>query len=427
MSDISINSGAVQGQPVYDYAKTEAQAIRVATLLVLFGTCFVNQTHIETDDQVKLIGKLELIVRLACTGMAGLLGAYGLLFVPKIRMAFLGFPGIFVTGIACCYVMGTILSPYPMYSLPYLITFTSILLFAPFAFHTLGTKLFFGVILFALWLSIFLSWFLYLAMPEFGVMVEITDASGNNRVERMAGSSHPNVLAGMCVLLSVTTAYLWFENKVSMFLCIPAMMLCALTVMLTGTRVAAVAAVFSIAVVYRHFWLRREIIPFAAAGVGLALLAGLIVFSDDSEGLFSSSLLKSTTRSGSLDEITSVTGRAEIWVYVCEKIMERPIQGYGPGVVKFYLFEKQHLLHTHNVVLNMAFLGGLFGGLFAILMFLSQLYISIRGRYRLAALISIVVIINSLTENPIFDYIPGTTTVLWLGAIFWPDLDDGSL
>ena len=85
------------------------------------------------------------------------------------------------------------------------------------------------------------------------------------------------------------------------------------------------------------------------------------------------------------------------------------------------------MLHPHNVVLNITFAGGIFAGALAVMMFIQQLLISIGRKYRLAALISFVIILNSLTEVPIFDYVPGTPTVLWMAAICWPVLDDGSL
>ena len=138
-------------------------------------------------------------------------------------------------------------------------------------------------------------------------------------------------------------------------------------------------------------------------------------------------MLSSATRSGNVDELTSFTGRAQIWEFVIQKIEERPLRGYGPGTAKHYLEQKDLLLHPHNVVLAMAFLGGIFCGLCAVMMFLQQLFVSLGGKYRLAALISLVIIMNSMTETPIFDYVPGTPTMLWMAALFWPLLDDGSL
>ena len=395
-----------------------------STAVTLFGVLFLNQTHIETNDHIKLAGKLELLSRLAVTGVAGLLGIYGFFFVPKIRLAFLSFPGAWVLGILVCLFMGTVFSPMRGYALPYLITATAVVLFSPFSIHVLGTKRFFDIVLATMILTVVGSWYLYLFMPQYGVVIEFI--SKTESVARMGGTSHPNVLAGVAVLMIVLLGYLAIEGKRSWYFCLPLIMLGMATLAFTGTRVAVIACVLSMLIVYRKFWLRVDVLPFTFA-IGVAiLLVALIQFSSESQSSIASSLAGSATRSGNVDEITSVTGRSKVWAYAIELIQERPIRGYGPGSSKIYL-AKKGLFHAHNVILSLAFAGGVFAGGFGVMMFLQQLIASVNGKYRLAALISLVILMNSLTEVPIFDYLPGTPTVLWLAAMFWPIFDDGSL
>ena len=413
-----------QGRPVLPVNELLDSAIIAVTGFILFAVMFLNQTHIETNDKVKLLGGLELILRLAATGAAGVLGLYGFAFVPKIRLAFFSFPGFWVLGILAFCLLGTICSPELKTSLPYLATLISVVLFAPFAFYVVGTKQFVNIVLASMALSLLGSWFLYLFMPDYGVMLE--HISNTETVARMGGTSHPNTLSGIVVLMIVILAYLYFEGKRSLSFCLPLFALGIATLIFTGTRVAAVAAIASTFIVYRKFWLRVDILPITAGLIVTLLLAALVLFSSEGANPISSAL-GSATRSGDVDEITSVTGRSQIWTYVIEMIVERPLVGYGPGLSKYFLDSKEMLLHPHNVVLNVTFAGGIFAGAFAVMMFVHQLLISIGGKYRLAALISFIIILNSLTEVPIFDYIPGTPTVLWLAAIFWPVLDDGSL
>lgn len=408
------------------YFAVEKFVIYWATALALLGVTVANQTHIETKDAVKLAGTLEISIRLGFTGLAGLLGAYGFVFIPKIRQAFYTFPGFWVFGIAVFNLIGTTLSPLRGFSFPYLVTLGAVILFSPMALHTLGSKRFIQVILVSMLISLVASWFLFLAMPEYGVAIEITDAAGTESVARMGGTSHPNTLAGTSVLMIVILAYLFFEKRISFWLASPLFMLCLATLIATGTRVALIAAFFAIAFVYRHVWWRKDVLPISVVLLMLIPCIGIFLLSDDSV-TFGSAIAKSTTRSGDLEEISTVTGRAEIWEHVIGMIADRPIQGYGPGTAKYYLEQEGMLLHCHNVVLSLAFAGGFVCGLFALMMFLNQLFVSIQGKYKLAALISFVVIINSLTETPIFDYVPGLPTVLWLAAIFWPLLHDDSI
>ena len=392
--------------------------------VVLLAVLVLNQTHIETNDKVKLLGSFELLLRLAFTAVAGLIGLYGFLFVPKVRSVFFSFPGAWVLGLLVFLTLGTICSPYRSYALPYLITTSAITLFSPYAFYALGTRRFVNVVLASMALTLVGSWFLYLAMPEYGVMIEYTSLTAS--VPRMAGTTHPNILAGVVVLMMVIVSYLGFEGKRSWWFCLPLLAIGVATLSLTGTRVAVVAAAVSLLTVYRSFWMRKDVLPITAALTVAALVTALFLFSEEGNNPIAKSLVGST-RSGDIEEISSFTGRAEIWEYVINMIHERPLQGYGPGVSKIYLEKKQLLLHAHNSVLHLAFAGGIFAGAFGLMMFLHQFVVSIGGKYRLAALLSLVTILNSLTEVPVFDYLPGTTTVLWLAAIFWPMLDDGSL
>ena len=420
MSSVSLNH---EERRKFRFSDLESFALFMLTLVAMFGVMIANQTHIETNDQVKLAGGLEILTRLSTSGLAGLIGLYGFLFIPRVRHAFLSFPGFWVLGIFVCFIVGTFCSPYFRYSFPHLVTFTCVVLFSPTAFAILGSRRMVSISIGTLTVTLLASWFLFLAMPEYGVVIEVTSAAGDS-VERMGGTSHPNVLAGTSVLLIVLTCYMWFEQKMGTFLAVPLIVLCVVTLIYTGTRVAAVSAILSILIVYRGFWQNPEVWPFTVVGVGAALLVAMFVLSDESGSLVSTEAI---TRSGDIDEITSVTGRAEIWEFIVEKIGERPLTGWGPGTAKIVLDKRQMLLHTHNVVLSMAFVGGVLCGVFAVLMFLHQLLVSIQGKYKLAALISFVIILNSFTENPIFDYIPGAPTVLWLVAVFWPVLDDGTL
>ncbi len=82
-----------------------------------------------------------------------------------------------------------------------------------------------------------------------------------------------------------------------------------------------------------------------------------------------SEILAGVSRSGSVDEITSGTGRTRIWAVVIDLWTQRPLFGYGAGSAKFILPVHPLLFeaaaHAHNLYLNILFAGGLVGlGLF---------------------------------------------------------------
>ena len=394
--------------------------------VALVAIAIANQTHIETNDHVKLAPGLEMLARLSASGLGGILGIYGVVFIRKVREAMFTFPLVWILGIWGMCLLSTVASPMKDVAFPHLVTFTSVVIFAPTAFAVLGTRTTVLVCLGSMIFTLALSWFLYLAMPEYGVMIEITDASGAG-VERMGGTSHPNNLAGTSVLCIVCIIYLMIERKLSLNYCVAALALAFATLAMTGTRVAIVAGLAAMLFVYRGFFFRRDVFPMAAtAAVGI-LFCSMILFAEDTDGMASRSIMRSVTRSGDVNEITSVTGRSEIWEYSIKKIGERPLFGWGLGLAKPLLESQQMLLHTHNVVLHLALASGVLAGIFCAFMFLNQLYVSIKGDYKLAAMISIVILTNSMTEISIFAYIPGGPTLLWVFALGWPVLDDGSL
>jgi len=405
----------------------EAQLLYLFSAFALVAIAVANHTHIETNDHIKLAPQVELLARLSATGFGGLIGLYGIIFIKRVRDGFFTFPGAWVLGLWTLFVVSTIFSPFHDVAIPHLLTFTSVVLFAPTAFAVLGTRMTILLVIGAIMMTLAASWFLYLFMPEYGVMIELTDSSGDYGVERMGGTSHPNVLAGSSVLCFVATLYLMVGRKLSLFWTIPIAFVCLATLAMTGTRVAVAAGFLSIMIVYRGVLLNRKVFPFVVGAAALVVLAIGVSLASDTSGMGSKSLLQSLTRSGDVDEISTLTGRAEIWEYCIKKIGESPVIGYGPGSPKPMLETQDTLLHTHNVILHMSFVGGLLGGFCVIMLFLHQAVVSLKAIYPLPAMISIIILMNSMTENPIFDYVPGAPTILFLVAIFWPTLDDGSL
>jgi exopolysaccharide production protein ExoQ len=110
---------------------------------------------------------------------------------------------------------------------------------------------------------------------------------------------------------------------------------------------------------------------FRRGAVGLKLAAAILIGALAAIALasFGDTILSGVSRSGSVDEITSGTGRTRIWAVVLDLWMQRPLFGYGAGSAKFILPVHPLLFkaaaHAHNLYLNVLFAGGLVGfGLF---------------------------------------------------------------
>ena len=128
------------------------------------------------------------------------------------------------------------------------------------------------------------------------------------------------------------------------------------------------------------------------------------------------------SKSGEADELTSATGRAEIWQYSMRLISKRPLVGYGAATSKYYLSEYSR--YTHNLLLNIAFSTGVFGGLLGLAMILYQgASVFFRTHVIVSALI-VYILVNGLFENVIFSTIAGMPTLLWIMSMAWYQVRD---
>jgi O-antigen ligase len=90
------------------------------------------------------------------------------------------------------------------------------------------------------------------------------------------------------------------------------------------------------------------------AGVGVLLMTG-----------FGDLILSSLSRSGSIQEIETATGRTQIWAVAFDLWTQQPLFGYGGGSAKFILPVHPLLFkaaaHAHDLYLNVLFEGGAVG------------------------------------------------------------------
>ena len=127
------------------------------------------------------------------------------------------------------------------------------------------------------------------------------------------------------------------------------------------------------------------------------------------------------SKSGDTEEIFSATGRGEIWAYAISLIREQPLTGYGATTSKYYLTD--YSLYTHNLILNVAFSCGVFGGLAAVCMCLGRLRVLLTQDHIVANALVAFILVNGLFENVIFSNLAGMPTIVWIIAISLPSLD----
>ena len=174
--------------------------------------------------------------------------------------------------------------------------------------------------------------------------------------------------------------------------------------------------------VYRDKCLRREYLPYIF-GLGIVGLMGLLALSATTDlGSAIESKLAVVSKSGDAEELTTATGRAEIWAYSIKLIVQQPVFGYGAATSKWFLSD--YSLYTHNLVLNVAFSTGVFGGLACLMMVLGRVSSVIYRPHRIADALLVFILVNGMFENVIFSILCGLPTIVWIIAMAIPVMDN---
>ena len=141
------------------------------------------------------------------------------------------------------------------------------------------------------------------------------------------------------------------------------------------------------------------------------------------------SKLSMLTKSGDTSELTTATGRAEIWAQAWKLVQEKPLTGYGAASSKVLLAE--YSMYTHNLWLNVTLSTGLLGGILILLTTLSRLNQFFYRRHPIADGLVAMILFNGLAENVIFSLLAGMPTILFVIGLTWwgystdPGLVDG--
>ena len=242
----------------------------------------------------------------------------------------------------------------------------------------------------------------YFVYPELGRMRAWlgSEFGENNRIQGIAGT--PNGLGSMTAMsLIFTLLYFGRVEKKVRSLMLMAAVPSAVCLIMSNSRMS-MASLIVCATVYLASKGNRA----ANAGIialGVAAVAALFFSAPD---MFLSSL----ARSGDASEITSATGRSEIWAVVLEHVAARPLTGYGYGMSTSILPMDPRLFsvaaHTHNMYLEVLFSGGAISFSLLMVAVVSTLYVGLRTGCIEPVIILLFYLLRGLTEPAPFDNLP---------------------
>jgi O-antigen ligase len=250
----------------------------------------------------------------------------------------------------------------------------------------------------------------YFVNPEFGRMAQV-DGSPGNRLTGITGSANVAGYISAFTCLALYNYRRYIPNRIPLYFY--AMIAINFAVLLlSNSRTSLAALLLSIAVAEMVRLTLSRIIVF------FSLICFLILFLMvvDIE-----SILVMASRSGDIREITSGTGRSDIWSLVMRLIEERPFFGWGYASTIFILpdegaFLGYALAHAHNAVLQALVSVGIVGFVPFAALFLMKIYYAMKFRDPLNTSFMMFLVVESITECIAFQG-PATLTSLVLATV----------
>jgi len=311
-------------------------------------------------------------------------------------------------------------SPVPLYTAASALGWISYVVLACLAIQYVELNAILITIFRSLFAFIAISFALAFVMPD-SVWMPPSDVESTFRF--MGLTDHPNNFGHLAGLYLVFTIACLSRRIISIE---PALLHAAfgsIALGLSGDRtmmIALIAITFLIAV--RYTAIARRL----AFGAALFLAIAFLFFAAGIE-LNLQSVMESISRTGQVSEITTMTGRTEIWSSAIEHILEKPIFGWGFNGTEQLMLASAPLrffgnpVNAHQMYLQMALSLGIVG----LVPGLALVAIPIRSYFVRPKLYRDVIVglilLNGITEADIF-----ATPILSGFIVFWILLRDGA-
>lgn len=388
----------------------------------LFCICFFNLSDISGGvDRDKISVDFTVLLKVGFLGIAGLYGIIGAYTDSKVRRLMFSFPVVWIWMLFGFYCLAVINSVIPKESAASAISIACVLLCTSRSLVQHGVEVVLKTVFFALSAFVFVSWLLFLFVPEIGVFEEAT--VDGQFISRMGGMAHANTLgqfAGLNLVLGLMLHRVYGDAMTKLRWLI--IVLAGAALIASVSRTSLVATAIAVAFVYREKCLRRQYLPYAL-GIGILGVLGLLALAAVTDlGAAIESKLAIVSKSGDAEELTTATGRAEIWAYAIKLIGQQPLFGYGAATSKWFLSD--YSLYTHNMILNVAFSTGVFGGLACVAMVFGRISSLIYRPHRIADALLVFILVNGMFENVIFSILCGLPTIVWIIALSMPVMDE---
>lgn len=369
---------------------------------LFFVLFFTNQMNFRGSEYITG-GNLDIqvFIRLAVLGGVGVICAlYYKDFVACLRDIPLFFHGLLLLFLLVVTCMPWTFDFYSVYALVthLLLFYVVVVLVVRCGFENSLYYYVAGVSIFCLVSLIF-----YYVIPDVGRYSYWDERNIYFQSTRMSGiASHPNSLGfmaatgilGLLHLICIRYPFhkILYVGGVVIFLCL----------VLTDSR-TSMAGTFFMVVTYLSIYFRI----FSLTALGIVLSGAFVFLSFQFSWGILFDALQLVSRSGNVEEITSLTGRSHVWEQMMVLIERRPFFGWGHATMGRVLAEYKQEIgfevgQAHNLYLQIMFAGGLIGFFVYILNIFSALFVSVlqalESKTAFSFCILLYILIASFTE-----------------------------
>jgi exopolysaccharide production protein ExoQ len=311
-------------------------------------------------------------------------------------------------------------SPNPTYTLVSAFTVFACVIFAAYVFSMFEPPEIFMTIVIAIVAFCFISIIVYFAIPEFGRYTYWVNEEKfvSPRLAGIAGSANNMALIAAFALV-VIGLYVREFHRIHWAFAPLAAIICGAALVMTNSRTPLAMVAVILFMTYALTW-RRLHIALLLVSVGLVAASILLPVSDQI-------LLKVVSRSGSADELTSLTGRTEIWYTVLKLVEQRPWTGYGYASSVFVLPEHANAIgfstsHAHNLALQLLLTTGWTGLVLFMLTIAGVAARAVLHGNRVMFAMLAFVLLNGVTESSGFTTLANICTLAFAIAVTLPSM-----
>ncbi|HEY7647263.1 MAG TPA: O-antigen ligase family protein [Hyphomicrobiales bacterium] len=323
----------------------------------------------------------------------------------------------------CWLCLTAAVSEVPAYSAMTAFSIYSFAIFCAFIFNNYDRVEIFAVMVAAIVVFCIVSIVVYFAIPDLGHFIywdnDVRFLSA--RLSGIAGSA--NNLGRLAAFGLILCGLYFREFRRYHRLFVPlSFFIMSLALLMTNSRTSIAMVIAVLLGAYVLNWRRFYLVVLM---VTIAIAMALIVVPSGEQAL------TVISRSGNVEEVSSMTGRTNIWHAVLVLSAERPIAGYGYASSIFVLPEHERLVgfavgHAHNLILQLLLTTGWTG---VVLFIGAVLSVGTRAVYtgnRVVLALLAILVLNGITEASGFTTLANICSLAFTIAITLPPHRDRS-